>query len=441
MPGSSAGYPRAVATYAKRRVAGALRKRLAPGYGVKANHELANIRIPADVVVYFPDSRTKLYQLRQWLPVLEKLDKRHPVLIVTRNVHTNRDLRNLTRLRSVFVRRFADLIELYYGGTYKIAVYVNNSTHNFQSLSFREMLHLHINHGESDKICMVSNQVKAYDRVFVAGRAAVERHKAALFDFDVDKLVPVGRPQLDLPLQPAAPPSSQLTVLYAPTWEGEDDSNNYTSVDVYGPDIVARILAVPSTRLVYKPHPRVPESSHVEVSGAHQRIMELIEEARGRDPERGHHVDLTGDILTILPACDVLVSDVSSVVLDFLYLRTDSPMFIADRRGDASRLHRDSPVSRAADIIDGSNVADLGRLLCARIEDDVHADDRKSWRRYYFGDLAVGESTERFLAAVDDAVAHRDHVRAEKTGRDSGRDDEAFARDMAASGADGSVTP
>ena len=28
------------------------------------------------------------------------------------------------------------------------------------------------------------------------------------------------------------------TITYAPTWEGEDDANNYTSVDRYGPRIV-----------------------------------------------------------------------------------------------------------------------------------------------------------------------------------------------------------
>ncbi len=66
-------------------------------------------------------------------------------------------------------------------------------------------MHIHVNHGESDKVSMVSNQAKAYDKVFVAGEAAVRRHRAALVDFDESTLVRVGRPQLDLNPTPTLP--------------------------------------------------------------------------------------------------------------------------------------------------------------------------------------------------------------------------------------------
>ena len=101
------------------------------------------------------------------------------------------------------------------------------------------MLHVHVNHGESDKQSMASNNAKAYDRVFVAGEAAVERHRAGLMEFDPARLVRVGRPQLDLHPGAAAFREPRRTVLYAPTWEGDADYNDYSSVDVYGPDIVA----------------------------------------------------------------------------------------------------------------------------------------------------------------------------------------------------------
>ena len=77
-------------------------------------------------------------------------------------------------------RRLNDLTALYAGADLKCAVYVNNGVSNFQSLAAPTMLHVHVNHGESDKLSMVSNQAKAYDRVFVAGEAAVRRHRAAV---------------------------------------------------------------------------------------------------------------------------------------------------------------------------------------------------------------------------------------------------------------------
>ncbi len=265
----------------------------------------------------------------------------------------------------------------------------------------RRMLHVHVNHGESDKVCMVSNQVKAYDRVFVAGEAAVRRHRAALMEFDESKLVPVGRPQLDLRPAPLLPPSTQRTILYAPTWEGENASNNYTSVDTLGLAIVEAALAVPDVRLIYKPHPRVAVSPIPDIAAAHREIVRRVTRA-------GHLVVEQGDILAVFPGCDLMITDVSSVGLDFLYLRPDQPMFVADRYDDREKLHTDAPISRCADVVDSATVGTLTETLTARLADDEYRQARAAVRALYFGDLAPGESTTRFLAAIDDAVTVRD---------------------------------
>ena len=354
--------------------------------------------VPGTVAVYFADDPRKLYQLRQWLPVLERLDREHPVTIVMRNRKTYDALE--TSLRKVLAPAFPDLVQLYECSDFKVAVYVNNSVHNFHSLMQRHMLHVHVNHGESDKVCMVSNQVKAYDRVFIAGEAARRRHRVALMEFDESKLVPVGRPQLDLHPAPVLPPSTQRTVLYAPTWEGENASNNYTSVDVLGPAIVEKILAVPDVRIVYKPHPRVAVSPIPSVAAAHREIVRLL--------SRAHLVLEEGDILAVFPSCDLMITDVSSVGLDFLYLRPDQPMFIADRYDDRERLHTDAPISRCADVIDSATIGLLTATVAGRLDHDEYRSARASVRSLYFGDLGPGESTTRFLAAIDDAVRTRD---------------------------------
>jgi len=362
------------------------------------------------VVVYFADDPPRLYQLRQWLPVFERLDGRHRVLIVTRDPRTYAQVCRLTPLSCVLAVAFPDLVDLYESGDHKIAIYVNNSAHNFQSLTARRMLHVHVNHGESDKVCMASNQVKAYDRVFVAGEAAVRRHRAALMEFDETRLVRIGRPQLDLRPTSVLPPTGRRTILYAPTWEGENSSNNYTSIDVYGPSIVAAMLALPDVRVVYKPHPRVATSLDPGMAAAHRQITGLLEAAAGRDPAGGHRMQATADILAVFPGCDLMITDVSSVGLDFLYLWPDKPLFMTDRRNDRERLHADAPVSRCADIVDAASIDVLGRTLAARLARDQHRAAREATRRYYFGDLAPGESTERFLAAVEEAVVTRDRL-------------------------------
>jgi hypothetical protein len=351
--------------------------------------------VPGEIAVYFADDPRKLYQLNQWLPVLELLHERHRVVLITRNAATYAELAGATYLPRVLAPTFPDLVQLYESSELKVAVYVNNSVHNFHSLTQRHLLHVHVNHGESDKVCMVSNQVKAYDRVFVAGPAAVRRHQAALLEFDTDKLIAVGRPQLDLRPSPLLAPSPLRTVLYAPTWEGENESNNYTSVDVFGPAIVAAALAVPDVRVIYKPHPRVPASPLPEMAAAHREIVRLV----GRSQE--------GDILAVFPGCDLMITDVSSVGLDFLYLR-DRPMFVADRRDDRERLAADAPVSRCADVIDSATLPALTATLERRLDHDEYRTARAAIRAEYFGDLAPGESTERFLAAIEETLAARD---------------------------------
>ncbi|HEV2798330.1 MAG TPA: CDP-glycerol glycerophosphotransferase family protein, partial [Nocardioides sp.] len=272
------------------------------------------------------------------------------------------------------------------------------------------MLHVHINHGESDKQSMASNNAKAYDRVFVAGGAAVQRYTSGLLELDASRLVRIGRPQLDLPRTPLLPPSTRRTVLYAPTWEGDADYNDYTSVDTLGEPIVRGILDVPDVRLVYKPHPKVTTSRTPAVADAHRAILRLIDEAARLDPAAGHTRVLTGDILAVMPGCDAMVTDVSSVGLDWLYLHTDKPIFLTDPQGEPEWLWRLAPISRCADVVDGTTVDALAALLDSRLTHDTRHLDRVAMRHHYFDDLHVGDSTVHFLAAVSELASLRDRL-------------------------------
>ncbi len=372
----------------------------------RSNHELSGVPVSATVVVYFADPMSKIYQLQQWLPILELLHERHPVLLVFRNVGALRGMKSGTRLPMIFVRRFADLANLYDENKYRLAIYVNNGVSNFQSLTDWRMVHVHVNHGESDKLSMVSNQAKAYDRVFVAGPAALDRHRAMLIDFDESKLLMVGRPQLDVEFAEAIAGSPSLTVMYAPTWPGENDANNYTSLDVYGVVLVETLLRRPGVRIVYKPHPRVPTSKVREVREAHESIMERIELANERDGGR-HVAAIEGNVLAMFEAVDALVTDVSSVGLDFLYLHPEKPLILTDRWDDSREMRDSAPVSAACHVVDRSALPHLNDSLLTWIESDSMAGQRREMREYYFGGMSRGESMGRFLDAIDTLIDER----------------------------------
>ncbi len=363
------------------------------------------------VIAYFADDPTRAYQLVQWLPVLEILDATQPVCIVVRDPASAAVLEARTRLPVHSAPSFPELTALYADLDAAVVLYCNNSMLNFQSLIDGRLLHVHINHGESDKQSMASNNAKAYDRVFVAGEAAVQRHEAGLMEFDLSRLVRTGRPQLDLRPDPVlAPAAARHTVLYAPTWEGDADYNDYTSVDVYGVEIVRSVLTVPDVRLVYKPHPKVVTSRTPAVRSAHRQIVHVVQEAARLDPAAGHVCVLDADILAVMPDCDAMITDVSSVGLDWLYLRTEKPIFITDRHRDAERLRQDVPVSRCADVLDGANLDDLAALLASRLDHDEHHLARVAMRHHYFDDLQVGDSTVGFVGAVQELADLRDRL-------------------------------
>lgn len=365
------------------------------------------------VIAYFAGDPSRTYQLVQWLDVLEILNDVHPVCIALRDPESAEVIESRTELPLFTAETFPELTELYAGLNAKVVLYCNNSVLNFESLLDSRRLHVHINHGESDKQSMASNNAKAYDRVFVAGEAAVQRYLAGLLEFDAGRLVRIGRPQLDLHRTPLVPPSPRRTVLYAPTWEGDAEYNDYTSMDTLGQAIVRAILAVPDVRLVYKPHPKITTSLTPAVSDAHRDVVRLVAEAARRDPAAGHAQVLDGDILAVMPGCDALVTDISSVGLDWLYLHTEKPIFLTDRHGNPERLRQQVPISRCADVIDDSSVAELTTLLRDRLEHDEHQLARVALRHHYFDDLHVGESTVRFLAAVSELVALRDQLMGE----------------------------
>ncbi len=386
----------------------------ADGVPGEPNNRFANLDLDAEVLAYFCDDLPQVYQLEQWLPVYQALHRRRPVLVVVRYLATFRYLQDRTDLPLIYVRRLIDFDEILRRVDPKVCLYVNNGARNFQVLGWTRALHAHLNHGESDKLSSASNQAKAYDVVLVAGPAARQRYLDALLGFDGGTLIEVGRPQLDLSFDARLPGSARRTLLYAPTWEGPTEAMNYTSVPVFGPRLVAALVGSGEYRIVYKPHPRVASGSH-EVAQAHQRILGALNGANAALAAADRHViELEAPILSLFPSCDVMLSDVSSVALDWLYLRTEAPLWIIDPRNDRLALLEASPLTAQTYVLDAAGLPDVLTAIRRSLDDDPLRGQREDARRFYFGDLQPGESTRRFLAAVEMVIERRDHLLAER---------------------------
>jgi hypothetical protein len=353
-----------------------------------------------DFALYFASASPSLYQVRQWLPALKLLAQDSRVVIVVRDRAVFRKLQNETDITICYCRRLNDLMAFYEGHEIRCIIYVNNAAKNFQSLINHSALHVHINHGESEKSCMHSNQAKAYDYVFVSADAALERYRRNLLKMDERAFVAVGRPQLDFikPIDHTFPPDKKV-VLYAPTWRATHTSMNYSSIGAFGWEIAEAILNHDEFYFVYRPHPAVGTTCTAERE-ADQRIKEAVEQS-------GNAALLTdGDINRIFPKTDIAIFDNSSVVVD--YLKVDRPFFLTQVCDGGERAEEPPPIYQAAALLRAEQVQFLAERVHKELERDTGSKRRAALRRYYLGSAGEGESTRRFIEALHRIAQERD---------------------------------
>lgn len=375
--------------------------------GIGELSELYSLNDGAEVVAFFGDDVHRIYQIEQWLNVFEKLNEKHKVHIICRQHPVTTYLRTKTKLPIFSIYDFFTLTDAIIEKNYKVILYVNNSSMNFQTLAAKKSFHVHLNHGESDKMSMTSRQMYAYDFVAVAGQAAKDRLKNSLMVADDSKEWVIGRPQLDLLIEPLAVDKSRKILIYAPTWQGDQEANNYSSLDIYGKKIMKALLDQPNATVIYKPHPRIVENKISERKKHHQQILKLIDEANAKNPTANHQF-LTGDPMPVLQVADLLIADVSSVTTDYLYLQPNGVLFICDRRTNTSLFNQVAPVSKAIPIIDSSNIAELSGLVKEYLVNYPRRDEYNQIRTYYFGEGGPGASLNRFTQMVTDLIQRRD---------------------------------
>ena len=365
--------------------------------------------------VYFADSDVNIYQMRQWYAPLQELSLTRPVLVIARNAAGAGQLMRESGLDVAFVPKVTDIERLLETQPLDLILYVNQNTRNFQMMRYGSRYHVFINHGESDKMYMTSNQHKTYDVALVAGDAARARLGKALWDFDVERrTIPIGRPQTDhLGGAPPFAPDGRTVVFYAPTWEGDRPAAFYGSVATHGEALVQALLASGRHRVVYRPHPRSGVVDP-EFGAANRRIIDAIARANEQDPSAQHVYDQSPVIGWQLSLPDLAICDISAMVYD--RLATGKPLMVTRPRAEEAEVDENGYLGvcewlTAADAVDPIAVFD-------RVIGDEAARERLgTWSTHYFGDTSPGAPTRRFHEAIDGLLARADAARAQHESR------------------------
>ncbi|RBY80128.1 glycosyl transferase [Blastococcus sp. TF02-09] len=370
--------------------------------GLGEDATLTGAALDGRVVAFFPEPPRNAYQLGQWLPQLEVLSQRHGVTVVTQDSRTTAWLRRRTALPVLCVGRTATLDGLLQRSDVALAVYVSHHPRNFQMLRHPSAAHVYLGHGESDKAVSASNQLKAYDRAFVAGPAAEQRILDELMWFDRGRLVRIGRPQAAA--SSPRPVPAVPTVLYAPTWEGAQPSMAYSSVATHGRALIASLLAG-GLRVVYRPHPRTGANRR-DVAAADAGLRRLLGTAEAVGT--GSTVDLDRPLQDAFADADLLLTDVSSLAVE--WLPTGRPLVVTVP-ADPAAVVTPSPLLDAVPRLAAADAERAAELVRRQLADDAQRSARAALVDHYLGGGDPDAALARFLDACDDVIAARDAVR------------------------------
>jgi hypothetical protein len=376
------------------------------------SHTVALLRLPSDelrlraaqqavldrsplVILYFSGEINSVYQLNMWLETIERLER--PALVLVRE-RAYLSAVAPTSLPLLCLPSSVDLMNFMLPSV-RVALYVANVGRNIHLLREPGIKSAFISHGDSDKAANFNPFAKVYDEVWVAGEAGRQRYARAGIGVRAEEIVVVGRPQL-LGITPARrrPPGEPYTVLYAPTWEGWTKGLQHSSVLPLGYRIVRTLLGMDGVRVIYKPHP-LTGTVDPAVGAASAAIAALITAAGDA------HLYVADDSRTLYDLfneSDALISDVSSVVSD--YLRSEKPYFVTNPAGLPDAQFRElNPSAGAAYLIGPQAVGLVRGIESAHGADEMRA-RRHEVRTYLLGD-PDSDPMALFRNAVDNLAA------------------------------------
>jgi len=343
------------------------------------------------VAVYVSGLADVAYQVNQWLPVLERLDL--PVMVVARQRGVFDGMAE-TDIPVFYARNMAH-VETVLGYGVRTVLYPANTMHNVQALRQFQLNHFFINHGESDKAVNQSKLLQAYDKLLVAGPLAHRRLVGAGLALRDNQVEYVGRPQAELLLEQAGQQTHQgaLRVLYAPTWEGFVDNVDYSSIGKLGLGLLKALSEDRNVEVVFKPHPYTGSRKSAKAA----ELAEMMSFCRAN----GIRVEESlVSIYECMNASDLLITDVSSVLNDYLITRKPVVMCVNEMM---SVLPVDElfPSARAAYKLRlGESV---GELISTIVQDDTMARLRQEVRADSLGDFPEG-AMAKFKQVIRESV-------------------------------------
>jgi CDP-glycerol glycerophosphotransferase (TagB/SpsB family) len=186
-------------------------------------------------------------------------------------------------------------------------------------------------------------------------------------------------------------------VLYAPTWYGYLEDSRYSSLPI-GPKIVQALIDCGCV-VIFRPHPWVWRTPSL--ASASRDIDELLaaDAANTGRPHIFGPAAVMGSLLDTFNKVDALISDVSSVIPDFLY--SEKPFAVTSMVGEMTteEFLADFPLARAGYVL-ASDLSNLDSVVKQLLAEDHASALRRQLKTYYLGDFPAESYADGFLRAA-----------------------------------------
>ena len=271
-------------------------------------------------------------------------------------------------------------------------LYVGNHVENYEAINaFRGLVHIWIGHGDSGKAANAFRTASIFDSVFMGDYAAIGRFPRAIRRWVGQGACAIGVPIVEgVVADPWDRPRPVRTVLYAPTWEGYGPKVDYSSLGEFGPVLRDALPALTQAgvTVLLRPHPGSGSRHRPEFKSM---VEELVAAGAVRDKDKTR----------AFATADVLISDVSGVVGEFLFTRKPTVITTSARLAGIKRSGKMGDEYPWVDLwpVEGLDLAarldELGR------RDPMRGARGRAANRMFRGHRSLEDAVRTFDIALD----------------------------------------
>lgn len=337
------------------------------------------------------------YHVTMWLDHLNALNRKFVIILRDRK-HLDKLPRNALH-NAIFLASIRD-VSLALPSSCKAIFYANNSMKNMSVIKkFPKVQHIQLLHGDSDKPPSFHPTAIAYSKLFVAGEMAIDRYHDNGVSIPKGNFKIVGRPQLSYDIgRPGDNTNKRNAVIaYMSTCKGSFEDVDFSSFGQSYKIVSQLIKSKKPLSILFKPHPisyKDPDWSRL------KRPFSVLEASAAKGKNSFTMIDRTHSPFDLYKEADVLITDISSTIIDFLH--SGKPFLVTNPKNFGPEMLKKFPSLRGGYMInaDLSNLEDMLNLALG--EDPIRA-ERLAVRDYAFGDIGLPPG-ELFRKAVLDVL-------------------------------------